>query len=53
MESWAKNHTRLTYQITDNNTGEKKTSTTAYIGNINGINDGEDREFTVYCEEIA
>lgn len=53
IESWAKNHTQLTYQVTDDNTGEKKTSTTAYIGNINNINDGQDREFTVYCEDVV
>lgn len=53
LESWAKNHTQLTYQITDANTGEKKTSTTAYVKNINDIEDGNDREFTVACEEIA
>lgn len=53
IESWAKNHTKLTYQITDDNTGEKKTSTTAYIGEINPTNDGEDREFTVFCEDVV
>lgn len=53
LRSWAENATKLTYQLTDNNTGEKLTSTTAYIGNLGSINDDQDREFTVYCEDLA
>lgn len=53
LRSWAENATTLTYQLTDNNTNEKLTSTTAYVGNIGSINDDQDREFTVYCEDLA
>lgn len=53
VESWAKNHTYITLQCTDDNTGEKITSTTATIQNLQEINDGQDREFNVHCEEVA
>lgn len=53
VESWAKNHTKLTIQFTDGNTGEKKTSTTAYIQSLGDITDGQERTFTVYCEEVV
>lgn len=53
LRLWGKNATTLTYQLTDDNTGEKLTSTTAYVGNINSINDDQDREFTVYCEDLV
>lgn len=49
--SWAENHTYITLQCTDDNTGEKYTCTTATIQNIADVNDGDDREFTVQCEE--
>ena len=53
LRMWGENATKGTYQLTDDNTGEKLTSTTAYIGNINSINDDQDREFTVYCEDLV
>lgn len=53
VESWAKNHTYITVQCTDDNTGEKYTSTTATVKNLAEVNDGNDREFTVHCEEVV
>ncbi|MBQ5920480.1 MAG: S-layer homology domain-containing protein [Selenomonadaceae bacterium] len=35
----------------DDNTGEKYVSTTATVQNVADVNDGEDREFTIQCEE--
>ena len=53
VESWAKNHTYITLQCTDDNTGEKYTTTTATIQNLQEVNDGQDREFNVHAEDIA
>ena len=53
LEQWAKARSYLTVQATDDNTGEKYTSTTATIQNLQEINDGQDREFTIHCEDIA
>ena len=53
VENWAKNHTYLTLQCTDDNTGEKYTSTTATIQNLQEVNDGQDREFNIHCEDVA
>lgn len=53
VESWAKNHTYITLQCTDDNTGEKYTTTTATIQNLQEVNDGQDREFNIHAEDIA
>lgn len=53
LESWAKARNYITLQATDDNTGEKYTSTTATIQNLQEINDGNDREFNVHCEEVV
>lgn len=53
VESWAKNHTYINLQCTDDNTGEKYTTTTATIQNLQEVNDGQDREFNIHCEDIA
>lgn len=53
FESWADNHTKLNVQYTDSNTGEKKTSTTAYVKIIDDVSDGQERSVTVYCEEVV
>lgn len=52
VEKWAKARQYITLQCTDDNTGEKYTSTTATIQNLQEVNDGQDREFNVHCEEI-
>ena len=53
LEQWAKARSYLTVQATDDNTGEKYTSTTATIQNLQEINDGQDRDFTIHCVDIA
>lgn len=53
VEKWANTRQYITLQCTDDNTGEKYTSTTATIQNLQEVNDGQDREFNVHCEEIA
>lgn len=53
VESWAKNHTYITLQCTDDNTGEKYTTTTATVQNLQEVNDGQDREFNIHAEDIA
>lgn len=53
VEKWAKARQYITLQCTDDNTGEKYTSTTATIQNLQEVNDGQDREFNVHCEEIS
>lgn len=46
LNSWAKNRTKLTFQATDENTGEKVISTSAYILNRGNRKHGEPREYT-------
>lgn len=53
VESWAKSRSYISVQCTDDNTGEKYTTTTATIQNLQEINDGQDREFNIHCEDIA
>ena len=53
VESWAKNHTYITLQCTDDNTGEKYTTTTATVQNLQEVNDGQDREFNIHAEDSA
>ena len=53
VEKWANARQYITLQCTDDNTGEKYTSTTATIQNLQEVNDGQDREFNVQCEEIS
>lgn len=52
IETWAKFHTALTLQYKDNNTGESKSSTTAYVQTYTPPRDGADGEVTFVCEEV-
>ena len=49
--SWAHSRDYITLQCTDDNTGEKYVCTTATVQNVADVNDGEDREFTIQCED--
>ena len=51
--NYAKAHRMFTVQYSDGNTGETKTSTRAFIKNLGNAKDGDVREFTVYCEDVA
>lgn len=49
--SWAHSRSYISLQCTDDNTGEKYVCTTATVQNVADVNDGEDREFTIQCED--
>lgn len=52
VKNWSKFKTPLAFQYKDDNTGETKSSTTAYIQSYTEPTDGGQWEFTVYCEEV-
>ena len=52
VDNWEKNHTPLTFQYKDNNTGVTKTSTSAYIQSHTEPVDGKEWEMYIYCEEV-
>lgn len=52
VDNWEANHTQLTFQYKDNNTGVTKSSTSAYIQSHTEPVDGQQWEMIIYCEEI-
>lgn len=52
IESWEKNHTAITLQYKDANTGVSRSSTTAYIQSITYPVDGGQGEVLFVCEEV-
>lgn len=52
VDTWEANHTQLTFQYKDNNTGTTKTSTSAYIQSHTEPVDGQQWEMLIYCEKV-
>ncbi len=52
FENWEKNHTQLSVQYKDDNTGTSRSSTTGYVQNMVRPKDGQNGEITIACEEV-